>query len=289
MLGGVLQPGDEVILTIPQENREWGYNPFPDGTKAKFVRFSEMDYGWANQFGREPGIYENDSWAYFQLENGKQVCEYCGRAEMVDKEECLRRDAAMRDHRGHFIHNGKKLRDLPETRFIEGDVVTSPSLLEHCSGFQDGEAIIAQVNYKDIGKFCTDGVTPIGLYSISPEPRSWTQHVPHRDEVQLTLVHRGNVWKYRHGEDIVWKDDEEQAEFYNQLGLTTEIRNPSTDMYLWTKEEAVQALKDGIGDCICVGNGFFGSGPHTSVKRFNDRELGERIRKQTLVGFEVTA
>src|ERR1700722_19728141 len=281
MLGGVLKLGDEVVLTVGQENREWGYNPYPDGTRAIFLRFSEIDYGWANQFGKEPGIYENDSWCYFRLEDGKEICEWSGRAEMVDKEEYLRRDAAMRDKRGFFRHEGKRLRDLPETPFIEGDVVAGV-FITSVSGFPDGEAIIAKVVYGDIGNFCTDGITPIGLYSISPAPRSWTQHVPHREQLKLRLVRRGNVWKYRNGEEITWKSDDDKAEFMNSLGLTSEVRNPATDMYSWTKEEAVQALKDGIGDCICVGGGFFGSGPHTSVKRFIDRELGEHIRQKTI-------
>ena len=34
MIDELMRIGDEVAITIPQENREWGYNPCPDGTKA---------------------------------------------------------------------------------------------------------------------------------------------------------------------------------------------------------------------------------------------------------------
>lgn len=42
MIDELMRVGDEVAITIPQENREWGYNPCPDGTKAIILGFSEI-------------------------------------------------------------------------------------------------------------------------------------------------------------------------------------------------------------------------------------------------------
>lgn len=92
MLDEILQVGDMVVINVPQENREWGYNPYPDGTIATFLRFSEIAYGWANFYGKEPGMYENTLWAYFQLENGEEICEFTGRAELIDSSEAERRE-----------------------------------------------------------------------------------------------------------------------------------------------------------------------------------------------------
>jgi hypothetical protein len=283
MLGEILQVGDMVVLNVPQENREWGYNPYPDGTIATFLRFSEIAYGWANFYGVEPGMYENTSWAYFR-KNCEEICEYTGRAEMLDAAEAKRRDKSMRDTKGRLQYVKKRLSDLPMTAFIEGDFVTSPDIIASVD-YPNNEAIIAQVHYDYIGQFCADGVTPMPTYSLTNEPNSWTSGINHAEELQLTLVRRGNVWKYRHGENIDWKNDEEHASFLNSLGLAREVRNPVNDLYLWTKEEAVQALKDNIGDCICVDNGMFGSPPRTSVKQFDNRSLGDRIRLKTIAGF----
>jgi hypothetical protein len=72
----------------------------------------------------------------------------------------------------------------------------------------------------------------------------------------------------------------------NLIGEKDEVRNPKDDLYRWTKEEAIQALKDGLGHSITVDGGLFGSGPHTSVIRFRNEEVGEKIRLLTIEGFE---
>ena len=284
MLGEVLQFGDKVILTVPKENRDWGYNPYPDGTEAIFIRFSEIAKGWANFFGKEPGIYENGCYAYFLLKDGKEICEYTGRAEMVDDKAYEFRIKSFRDDYGVFRKADVKLRDLPETTFIEGDVVTG-DFINSANNFTDNTAIIAQVHYENIGKFCNDGITPMPTYSLSPMENTWTLGIRYEDEETFQLVNRGNVWKFRHNEKIDWGSVEEHAKFLNSLGLAKEVRNPANKLFCWTKEEAVKALQDGLGDCICVGGSLFGSGNSTSVKRFEDRDIGEQIRQKTIDGF----
>lgn len=39
-------PGDIVSITIPKENRDWGYSPCPDGQRA--VVINDYNSAWVN-------------------------------------------------------------------------------------------------------------------------------------------------------------------------------------------------------------------------------------------------
>lgn len=49
--------------------------------------------------------------------------------------------------------------------------------------------------------------------------------------------------------------------------------------------EILLAAKAGIIDGFVVSNDMFGAGPSNKTKRFDDRDLGERVRAKTLAGF----
>jgi len=57
MIDDTVRIGDEVIVTIPKENRDWGYNPCPDGTKATVLGFSETHHSRIDELGIKPGVY----------------------------------------------------------------------------------------------------------------------------------------------------------------------------------------------------------------------------------------
>lgn len=281
MLLEIINPGETVLIDIGQENRDWGFNPAPNGTPVTLVRFGEIPYGYANSFGYEPGIYRNYCWAWVQLPDGQEINISCCHLKPVDEKDYNSRVAAARDAHGS-IWRKTRLRDLPETKFIEDDLVASPRFLKR-GGFPDGQARIVAVKYEYIGQTRLDG-SAMPLYDISDKwPSGWTTWEDGWDEWEL--IERGKVWKYRHGEQIIWKDDAEQARFMTAIGEKDYVRNPKNNLYSWTKDEALQALRDGIGHGISVGGGLFGSGPHTDVITFRDTALGERIRKLTLQGF----
>ena len=60
-------PGSIVSVTIPKENRDWGYNPCEDGEYAEVVRQGTIDHGRIHNFGKTPGIWENSSWTVINL------------------------------------------------------------------------------------------------------------------------------------------------------------------------------------------------------------------------------
>ena len=60
-------------------------------------------------------------------------------------------------------------------------------------------------------------------------------------------------------------------------------------LYSWTKEEVLEAIKNGTVHGFSVSSGFFGSGQIFNAQRFKDEELGKRVAKATLEGFGIAA
>jgi len=62
--------GDIVTVMVPAENREWGYDPCPDGTLGKVVGFDEIVWAgdWASRCGFKPGVYVNRYWAHIEID-----------------------------------------------------------------------------------------------------------------------------------------------------------------------------------------------------------------------------
>jgi hypothetical protein len=106
------------------------------------------------------------------------------------------------------------------------------------------------------------------------------------NESDMTLIRRGNVWKHFNGEKLVFADLREEADFFSLLGHTEEVRNPACNLYKWEKDEVLKAVRDGIVDGFTMGGGIFGQGfARINAVRFRDRELGERVRQETIRGF----
>ena len=65
-----LKEGDEVIITIEKENRDWGYNPFPDGTKATVLGFVNPEF---------------PAWVMLRLKNGREHTEFYTRLKLASQ------------------------------------------------------------------------------------------------------------------------------------------------------------------------------------------------------------
>lgn len=282
MIGEVLVTGDKVVITIPQENREWGYNPCPDGTLATFLYPSEMHCGRKDGY-RAPGVYENHSWLNLLLSDGKTLTEFAGRVEMVDHPEY--------EHRMELRHKARKLdpdfsrkeakrlRDLPDTPFWEGDIVESKRAYHF---YGKGPLEICTVRYNYIGEKRVDG-SPMPLYDVTPVSNGCgTMSAGDED---LTLIQRGNYWKYYHNEPMVFESLLDEAKFFASIGQSHEIPNPVSGNYDWTKEGALEAIRSGLAHGFAVSSGLFGGGLYHSVVVFEDEKLGKRVAQATLEGF----
>jgi len=72
--------------------------------------------------------------------------------------------------------------------------------------------------------------------------------------------------------------------FFRVIG----IKSLGRGLYRWTVEESLQAMKEGIVDGISTSTIPFSFGKQSiDAIRMRDKELGERLRKATLEGFEV--
>ena len=288
MIGEVIQIGDQVIITIEKESREWGYNPCPDGTKATVVGFSDIYWGRINNCCRKPGLYINKAWVKLKLKNGQEITEWSGRLKLVDQKKYENRVKQWRED----FHNGcvidEPISPLPETPFWEGDQIrvrgrSSLTVITSETPKKDPEIyIITRINYHYLKSYTNNG-SKWPAYDISDSLNAGWHTSANEDDIKL--VERGNVWKYYHNEPLTFPDLEKEANFFYLLGEYKEMRNPKSGNYAWTKDEILIAIGEEIVDGFMVSTGLFGfSNSDHAIKYYNE-DLGRRVRNATLTGF----
>ena len=281
VLGELLKVGDVVVINIPNENWEWGYHPVDkqNGIEAKVTGFDEIEYSRIQNYGREPGIYVNYAWVKLDV-LGNDSISSCF-LDLKDKAEYDLRYASW--HHSEFDKSRKPIRPLPEMKFWEGDVV-SVDWHGRDPSFGSVPYYVSAINYRYLGEKRQNG-NPMPEYNVTPVGESGC-HVS-LNESDLTLVERGNMWKHYNGEKPIFKDLREEANFFENLGKVEEVKNLATGVYSWTLREAITAIRDGVADGMRVGHGMFGVGKlRHHLMRFEDRDLGERVRAATVEGFK---
>jgi len=279
MISSNLRIGDSVTVNIPKDNLEWGFGRDIHGKSGKVVGFN-LDYRGYGDGNRQIGVYESETYPKVEIDGvvhdiSSWHLDWVEIPENREKEEA------------------KRISDLPETEFLPGDKVMDVSHKYDDKGdyFKGKVLTVTRINYHDIGKFCYDNVTPLPFicakYGDSGCLGTFRDY-------ELKLIERGNIWKFHHKQPLSFASIEEEAIFEDTMRRTTEIKNPRNDLYSWDNsfvdgkpfpQEALQALKDGIGHAMKMHNGFFGMGPSISVYRFENEELGEKVRQKTLHEF----
>ena len=257
-----LEIGDKATINVCKENREWGYDPLPDGTEVTVVSFSTIYKGRLHC--ANPGLYENRCYYTVITKDGKEVnigdfhLEY--------------------DHSNRPYHNGNRLGDLPKTDLVELDLVRLTNRSEKPL------TRIVDIEYHQIGETTIQG-TPWPIYTVKYEDGSGTTSVAFEN---CELIERGNCWKEENGEPLVFSSLEDEANYASQRRRYTEVRNPIYGNYRWdNKEQQLDALEKRIG------HGLHGSntpmiGASVSVIKFHDETLGEKVRQFTLKNFNKT-
>ena len=287
MLSDILEIGDVVVITIPDENRSWGYNPCPDGTEATVIGFSEISYGRINNFGHKPGVYKNKSWVSVKHSETDMDISSCF-LEMKDQEKCEKLSNAFHkqtdsDRQSHIDDNF--LRELPKTPFWEGDtVIWNTGSCEQCH-WDQFSLVVVDIDYQFLLRK-TDSRNKRPVYYQLSNAFHAGRYTTER-ESNLKLGNRGNVWKYFHNDELKFEDLKEEANFFMMLGDVKEVRNPETNVFSWTKESALEAIKNGIAHGFTLCSTFFGPTSRISVWRFNNEELGKRVAQATLEGFYI--
>ena len=281
MLGEVLKIGEKVAIQISNESREWGFNPASNGTVVEILSFGEITYGYTNNFDNGPGVFTNFCWANVRLPDGEALhlstchLDVCSDATLgLDKEEYDRRLTKLS---GEWMKK-VRLRSAPETDFWVGDIITD------CSRHEYDHLYVVGINYDYIGHKRTDG-SDMPLYEVSNSwpNNGWRSNANAED---LTLVARGNVWKYNHNEPMSFLNIEEEANFYSLIGRTRQVKCPTTNNYKWeSKEQVLDAIQAGKVHAIALSGGMFGSTPFDSAYVYLDEEVGKRVAAHILKGF----
>ena len=265
-----VQVGDVLIVSVAKENREWGYSPAQDGTRLKVTGFRTRYRGRCGEFGRTPGLYAFNDCPIVVKESDGAIVEIGSSHLRYEDGSTIRMDL-----------DGEWIAELPELPFWEGDTVNVGK------GFYgpDENVVVARISYDDINTKCSDGVTPYPIYTISPSMGAGVSTSAR--ESGLTLVSRGNIWKYYHGEPLHFDTIAAEAQFYDgQLGRTKDVRNEAIGLFAWTIEEAVCAVREGKADAISVTSRMFGSKQRPYLKKFLDEDVGARVRQETLEGWK---
>lgn len=284
----LLVPGDRVVCKMDPEARGYGQKGPPDGTLGTFkghtrFRQNRSRYGLDRYF-YEPGIYEADGVAIIEWDDGSS--DVSGWAhEMADKDEYERRFAAyhaVKDKPHNYGENIVRVGDLPETKFYELDIVRTKFPDTERTGLRTRVAAVQwgwEKHPNQVGNvYQIDWVDENGEYAGMGHT--------YMNDGDLELVERGNLWKEFHGEPLVFKSLKEEIAFARGTGRYKEIRNPASNLYSWTGREAIEAVRSGIADGFTMSGSFFGLSPRPSLYKFENRDLGERVRQTTIAGFE---
>ncbi len=278
MIGDIVCPGDIVVLRAPK-NMDLGTmpNPYPDGTEATIVDFTDVDYGrlegWKN-----PGYYINNQWFGLHFSNGRHHSLPVTNFELADQMEYVRR---IQEWQRHSLHQWRIerqfLRPLPDTPFWEGDKVRVTPLYSFNDSRPNSVYVIQSIMYD----LFEDKLSAPYRYSQSLDSlwEGWAR------ESQLTLVERGNPWRLEHGEPLVFTDAADEIAFWNSVGHDEEVPNPVTGLYSWTLPEVLSAMKKGDVHSYIMGDGGFVNEPGIRAIRFYDEKYGRRVALSTLQSF----
>ena len=292
MLDRLLQIGDRVTITVPKETREWTNTyDFPDGIEVTVCGFIDLItyQGRVGVLGQKPGTYHRRGAPNVLLPNGQIVMINDTWLKFVDNAEYEHRFAKFRKsiegRENYFWDTYTYLGDLPPTPVWEGDKVRVRSRPMNISGKDTDTYVIIRINYSYLHEKTTKG-TKMAAYDISDRLGAGWNTQANEDEIEL--VERGPVWKFYNNEPIAFSDIKEEANFFEMLGHTEEVRNPANQLFSWTKDEVLEAIRKGLVHGFSVSSGFFGSGPSICAKRFHNEDLGKRVAQATLEGFGMT-
>lgn len=199
-----------------------------------------------------PGIYREPSRLAVKLDDGKTIKASAGYLQRITH-----------DTRQTIECKPIKIGELPDTPFWEGDHV-------HVIA-EDDPLIISSIGYHD----------HYGTYGLESNGRG----VIYRKESEITLIARGNYWKWFNDkkEEMVFKNLADEAMFFRSLGMATEVISPMTRTYSRGINEAYDAVVSGVGDAVIMSGGLYGTSPFPVVLKFKDLpDLSERLRAEVM-------
>lgn len=296
--------GDKVQIVCSEKQRAYGLPCVPhEGKLGTVVSFHYSKFHEERIRSRKPGLYSQRSCANVLLDDGTRI-ESVSAHNMIWQDQSLNetRRAERSAAGGHLdseydnrVTELTWLEPLPETKVWEKDVVRVVAGKHADFGvyrengiLHEAKLVVDSIDYHWLLSDRPDIGIQFKVSGTFEDGRTTGQASFGADE--LELVERGNFWKYHHAPaEMKFADISEEIQLHTQLRKVHEVRNPlRKDLYLWTRAEALTAIREGRADGFSVSHGFFGAGPSIRVQRFDDCDLGERVRARTIDGFKDT-
>ena len=175
-----------------------------------------------------------------------------------------------------------RIGDLPETPFWEGDIVAfrDKVVMKSDGGHVQNYDCHTVLRHK----YLQDG----GIECWIATPERVEIRVGSPDD--LVLMSRGNLWKLDHGEPMIFTSINDEAKFYQSLGMSQKvIRTHSPYSSLppcgpeeWGMEAALSLILEGNADEMKLKN----KKPMTFVViKYDNEKFGCRMRAHTLAKF----
>ena len=292
--------GDEVIMKMDPEARAAGRPGVPDGTRGvvtghyRYQSFA-LPFGYDTKQYEKPGIWLKNGALIVTWADGS-VTNEGGDVVMADETEYNRRYQELwvvpviREKTKTYAQANRELEkwewvgELPQTEFEVGDVVTAVS--------NDGKRETYRITSIDYAYLTPQGMrrcdgTEMPIYQSDAldenGKRMWGTSL-HQKDSELQLVSRGNIWKHLNKQPLSFDSLEEEALFHSQMCWCEELRNPATNDYSWQLPAILEAVRNDTADGFYVSQ-ILNFPKHYVVTRFENRDLGERVRAATMEGF----
>lgn len=279
-----LRQGDLVVYVGSNDRTNmWHRDARPHGTVGIVVSFYRYEdfYGRINNFGHRPGVYEKHGAARILWADGK--AENTSAHEigwLIDYND--KRVSRMADMEYRSVHeHATYIRELPETKFMEYDLVTIPDSDSPAAVFR-----IESINYHHITEKRNDG-SPMPIYDVRAiDGKGGTQCY---EDSELNLYQRGDVFHWFTPESAkpIFHTLTAECNFHVALGLIENVQCSETNGYHWPKHKVQAAALAGLIDAIRPDNsgGFLGVRTTMSAIKFTDPDLSARANAALIAGF----
>lgn len=223
-----------------------------DGEVVTIKDFAARFEGRTDGLGIPPGLWRNYAWA--------TILDARGRTHEV-RSDCL----TPLPGRDYLRLPRVLLADLPETPLWEDDVVET---------YEGRIGTVSRVNYDVVG---------------DPDSQEYRIRFDEGSVVDyharaLTLLDRGDVWRFYNGEKPFFDDAVAEAMFYHRTSQVTAVHNREEDTASFDWNRAVAMLESGQADVIWHNWVVAVADPGYRVFCYSidDPEVGERCRLELL-------
>lgn len=223
LLASILKPGDKVKIA--------------DTFGVVLDTPIGVYYGRLANPGCKPGFYHDFKKIMVKQDDGKHIRFPIEKVVLENFDEYKTRIEKLSDA-WHFIDLSLKFRgDLPETKFIESDVVRliDESHDEFTKSFDLNQFTVYRIDYSSAYS---------QLEKTKYQLRAG-EKLFYAFENQLDMVAYGPIRIYEGGQPLVWRSLKDEAEFHLLIGKYRRSYNPITKSYKWPLEQARQTIQLG--------------------------------------------